>query len=195
MIVKMFTDTDIVEGCKNGKRKLQDALYERYSGLLFGVCLRYISNKMEAEDVLHDAFIKIYYNIKNFNFIEGSSLSSWMRRIVANTALNFLREKKKFNTNQDINKIEIMDEDEYNYDEQDEVEPVSPEVLMNIIQCLPKGYNLVFNLYVFEKYSHQEIAAQLGISVNTSKTQLMKARNYIKKKVVEKKMIEVPITA
>lgn len=195
MIVKMFTDKDIVEGCKKGKSKLQNVLYERYSGMLLGVCLRYIGNKMEAEDVLHDAFIKIYYNIKNFNFIDGSSLSAWMRRIVANTSLNYLRDKAKFNFCQDINKIDIADESEYDSDINEEVVPVNPEVLMKIIQELPKGYNLVFNLYVFEKYSHQEIAEQLGISVNTSKTQLMKARNYIKNKVIKKKMNEVPITA
>lgn len=190
----MYTDKDIVEGCKKGKRSLQDLLYERYAGTLLGVSMRYIGNKMEAEDVLHDAFIKIYLKIGSFKLTEKGSLLAWMRRIVVNTSLNQLRDKNKISFDR-IGKVEFEDEGEYAKNDNTEIINIEPEELLKIIQNLPKGYNVVFNLYVFEKFSHQEIAEKLEISINTSKTQLMKARAYIRKKITEISNVTVLITA
>jgi RNA polymerase sigma-70 factor (ECF subfamily) len=175
-------DKEIVEGCKKGKRNFQNLLYSNYSSLLFGVCLRYIKNRTEAEDVLHDSFIKIYINIKNFNFSNKATFISWMKRVTANTAINYLRDNNHFRFNLDIEDVDFAEDEVVENESNEDIDMAN---LMRIIQELPQGYGTVFNLYIFEKYSHQEIAEILKISVNTSKTQLLKARKYIKNKMVE----------
>ncbi|MEI6455486.1 MAG: sigma-70 family RNA polymerase sigma factor [bacterium] len=178
----MVIDDSIIEGCIAGKRSAQNALYRKFSAMMLSVCMRYAQNRDEAEDILQEAFIKIFQNIATFRG-EGS-FEGWMKRIMINHALNHYRKNKKTPFYQDINEIneqDILGKEEV----QGHHEPVSAEILMSLIQLLPQGYRMVFNLFVFEEYSHKEIAKELNISENTSKTQLLKARRMLRRKLSE----------
>lgn len=163
----------ILRGCRKGKAKAQRELYDRYATTMLGVCLRYVKNKAEAEDVLQEGFIKVFKNLKNYNG-EGS-LAGWIYRIMVNTALNYLRSKKK------IQFVEYEGNVPDTSDDSQVEPPFSKQQFMDAIHDLPDGYRTVFNLYVLEGYKHREIADILEISINTSKTQLAKARQMLKK--------------
>lgn len=181
----MFSEKEIVDGCKQGKKKFQDLLYEKYSALLLGVCIRYTKNRMEAEDILHDAFIKILISIKTFELKNEGSLYSWIKRITVNTALNSLRDNLKHAFNQDIDEYSIANQIS-DTEERSSYPDIEPQEILKKINEMPNGYKVVFNMYVIEKYSHQEIADLLGISVNTSKTQLFKAKKHLQEKLIPK---------
>lgn len=159
----------IIAACLKEKRSAQQLLYEHYAGLMLGICLRYTGNKADAEDVMQDGFVKIFQNIKKFR--QEGSFEGWMKKIMVNSALNFLRQKKKIqfvelnqqNINMSIQNIDFES-------------AMEPEHMMRIIQSLPTGCRTVFNLYVFENYSHKEIAEKLGFTEGTSKSQLSRAR-------------------
>ncbi len=159
-------------------------LFRIYAPRMLGVCLRYTCNKQEAEDVLQDSFIKVFKNIGSFNNENKGSIGGWIRRICVNTALNNYRDTLKYRQETDIDIFKGNIPDNTDDDEISE-EPIEKEKILQIIHDLPAGYKLVFNLYVFEQYTHQQIADELNISANTSKTQLMKARTFIKKKILE----------
>ncbi len=183
----MIIDDSIIEGCIAGKRSAQNALYRKFSAMMLSVCMRYAQNRDEAEDILQEAFIKIFQNIATFRG-EGS-FEGWMKRIMINHALNHYRKNRKIPFYQDIDEIneqEILGKEEI----QGHHEPVSAEILLSLIQLLPQGYRMVFNLYVFEEYSHKEIAKELNISENTSKTQLLKARRMLRRKLSELNLIK-----
>jgi len=178
----MIIDESIIEGCIAGKRSAQNALYRKFSAMMHSVCMRYAQNRDEAEDILQEAFIKIFQNIATFRG-EGS-FEGWMKRIMINHALNHYRKNKKMPFHQDID--EINEQDILNKEEiSGHHEPVSAEILLSLIHLLPRGYRMVFNLYVFEEYSHKEIAEELNISENTSKTQLLKARRMLRRRLSE----------
>jgi len=171
----------IIEDCIDGKRHAQNKLYTKYAPSMLGLCMRYARNKEEAEDILQEAFIKVFLNINRFR-AEGS-FEGWMKRIMINTAITHKKQNLKHQYQTDINEIEeiyIADEGSQN----DESAVKLPQAkLMSIIQSLPDGYKTVFNLYVFEKYTHKEIAEMLDISDNTSKSQLSKARRLLTTKI------------
>jgi len=173
----MTVDEKIVEGCISGKRRAQNQLYKRYAPGMFGVCMRYCINMAEAEDILQEGFIKVFKYIKSFRKV--GSLEGWIRRIMINTAIAHYKKKKIYFNEINENDIELVEEQYNNVS----YEPVDQEVLMNLIQNLAKGYRIVLNLYVFEGYSHKEIAEILNISENTSKSQLSKARKLLRKKL------------
>jgi len=171
---------DIIDGCLKGKRNAQEALYKMYGGKLFGVCLRYTHNQMEAEDVLQDGFVKVFKNIQSFQNLGEHSLYAWMKRIMVNTAINFLRDQKKHRYMIEVDVMDNVAEQNCKEDFFDEIKSlVSQDEILEIVQRLSQGYRMVFNLFAIEGFSHQEIADMLGISVNTSKTQLFKARQHI----------------
>jgi RNA polymerase sigma factor (sigma-70 family) len=175
-----LTEKELIEGCLKGRKKAQDELYRIYAGRLFGICMRYTRNRMEAEDVLQEGFIKIFKKINTYHQDEDHSLYPWMRRVMVNTMLNWLRDHKQYRFTEDVK----LYEDQYPDDSpgtclSDLFKTISPEEILKAINELPDGYRAVFNLYAFEEYGHKEIADALGISVNTSKTQLMKARRAI----------------
>ncbi len=178
----MIIDESIIKGCIAGKRSAQNDLYRKFSGMMLSVCMRYAQNRDEAEDILQEAFIKIFQNIATFRG-EGS-FEGWMKRIMINHALNHYRKNKKMPYHQDIDEIneqEILNREDFSRHH----EPVSADILLSLIQMLPHGYRMVFNLYVFEEYSHKEIGKELCISENTSKTQLLKARRMLRRKLAE----------
>lgn len=166
---------ELINDCKIGKRKAQAILYKKYASRLLGLCMRYCKSRDEAEDVLQEGFIKIFHKIHSLE--KNSSLEPWMKRIMINTAINSYHKNLKFNLNQDIDEVYIEESTE---EEIDYMPEVSPQMVMNYIQELPEGYRMVLNMYVFDGFSHNEIAEELGISVNTSKTQLLKARKKLK---------------
>ncbi|MBI9034801.1 MAG: sigma-70 family RNA polymerase sigma factor [Bacteroidales bacterium] len=170
---KKTSEHKILDGLKKGNQKYERILYQEYSVPLFQICLQYASNINDAEDLLQDSFIKIYESISQFESRFEGGLVMWMRRIVINTAVNHYRENKKKPITQEI-KDEITEENEEDF--LMEEKNYSHTQILEAITELPQGYRLVFNLYVLEGKKHQEIADQLSISVNTSKSQLSKAR-------------------
>ena len=177
----MVPDQEIIAGCKSGERQAFSLLYNKYAPVMLGICMRYCKHREEAEDVLHEGFIKVFTNIKKFRG-EGS-FEGWIKRIMINTSLSHYQANLKHYFKSDIDQLRDLpgeDEDRGIYEH---APPRSQ--LLGLIQELPPGYRFVFNMYVFENFSHKEIARELGISVNTSKSQLAKARKRLQKKLKE----------
>ena len=178
----MFDEQGILKGCREGRRNAQKQLYERYVSPMLAICLRYSRSRDEAEDLLQEGFLKIFQNINTFR--NHGSLEGWLKRIMINHALNQYKKNRKVPFTEDVEDIPeaeiLMDNSEM----EDSVK-VPPEKLLEMVQALPEGYRMVFNLFVFEEYTHKEIAETLNISENTSKTQLLKARRQLQKKVYE----------
>jgi RNA polymerase sigma-70 factor (ECF subfamily) len=168
---------NLINDLKAGKRKAQAVLYKKYAPSLLGLCMRYGKSKAEAEDVLQEGFIKIFEKIGGLQ--KASSLEPWMKRIMVNTAINSYHKNLKHYYHQDIDDIQIQDglEDTSEY-----MGGITPEKVLKSVQELPEGYKLVLNMYVFDGFSHKEIAEELSISINTSKTQLLKARRKLREK-------------
>lgn len=165
----------LVQGCKNDDPQSQRALFEKYYGLLFGICLRYANDRDEAKDILQEGFVKIFNHIKNYEFT--GSFEGWMKRVMINTAIDQYRKHQNEPYLQDIDagpEPGIPEEGLENLKEED---------LLKLIQGLPEGYRMVFNLYIIEGYNHQEIAEMLEINEGTSKSQLAKAKKMLQKKL------------
>ena len=175
----------LIEGCRKNKRKARNRLYNLYANKFLGVCLRYTRNKTEAEDVLHDAFIKIFTKMDQYK--GNGSFEGWMRRIVVNTAIQSLRERSKTRLIIEDNEIR---EDKHAEDIDDNMPLLPAKELMELIQNLPDGYKVIFNMFVIENMSHKEICEQLNISEGTSKSQLFRAKKYLRA-AVEKRIIEL----
>lgn len=162
-----MTETELILACRKQNRRAQQRLYDAYSPVLFGVCKRYISRKEDAEDILVEAFFKIFSNLDQYKG-EGS-FEGWMRRIVANEALMFLRRRNLFQFDIEMTDLEIAAPSPIHSD-------LAAQDIMNLLDQLPTGYRTVFNLYALEGFKHREIADMLGISINTSKSQLALAK-------------------
>jgi len=161
--------------CKKNNRKAQGELYNLYAKKLFTLCLKYSKNYAESEDNLQDAFLTIFSKIKQYD--GKGSFEGWMKRVVINTALQRYRKASVLDVIKDDDFVEeIVDL---------EVDHVSLEFLLEIIQELPDKYRLVFNLYVLDGFSHKEIAGMLNVSVGTSKSNLSRARNILKERIEE----------
>ena len=162
-----MTENEIILGCKNQSRQAEKALYDQFSRVMFGVCKRYCKNREDAEDVLINALFKAINNIHQYN--GDGSFEGWVRRIVINESLMFLRKRQKIT-------VEI---EEYHFDTpkggniEDEL---AAQDIIDLLEELPIGYRTVFNLYVLDGMKHREIAEALGISINTSKSQLILAK-------------------
>jgi len=178
---KMITEEELIEGCKKGKRWAQSELYNRYSASMLAVSMRYCRNVSEAEDALQEAFIRIFKYVKNFKGRHEGSLSAWIKTIVVNTTLSHNRNNKKHHYTEDVDDLHVSADPVPLFDDEVDVSRRKQEAIMKSMQKLPIGYRTVFNLYVVEGYTHKEIAEILGISENTSKSQLSKARKYLKK--------------
>lgn len=169
----------IIEGCVRGEKRAQDSLYKKYASLLYGICLRYAKNKMEAEDVLQEVFVKIYNNIHTYH--NDGSFEGWLRRIAVNTSITQYRKNLKHAYQEDVDDLVKSKNDPI------EVEDLefTAEEMMLCINRLPSGYKTVFNLYVIEGFMHKEIADMLEIDVNTSKSQLSRAKTYLQRELAE----------
>ena len=174
----MISEYEIINGCLQNKRKSQDELYRLFSSKMFAVCLRYAANREEAEDMLQDGFIRVFSSLNDFR--QEGSLEGWIRRTMINTAINYYRKNLKFS-----NDMVMKETDCLGCAETEVLSKLSADELMGLVRHLPQGYRMVFNMNVIEGYTHKEIAGMLNISINTSKSQLMKARITLKAKVKE----------
>lgn len=166
-------DKHIIEGCKKGERNAQNLLFEHYQGLLFGVCLRYATNEAEAEDMFQDGMIVIYQNLYQYRPI--GSFKAWLKKIMVNNCLQYLRKRKNNFT------VSYLDNQiDWAIEENETTNPISEDQLLAFIQRLPDGYRTIFNLYVIEGYTHEEIGQYLEISTNTSKSQLSRAKKMLR---------------
>ena len=169
---------ELIDNCKKGKRQAQAELYRRYSGILFGMCLKYSKSKTEAEDNLHDSFMTIFEKIDQFGF--QGSFEGWMKRITVNTVL------QKYRKEQYLNVISENIEDDVEVDT--EQTDISLSTLLGHIQDLPHKYRLTFSLYVLDGYSHKEISEMLGTSTGTSKSNLARAKTILREKIEKTKI-------
>lgn len=173
----MLSEQEIIEGCINCDRAAQKALFDLCHQKLNNVCLRYSNSAHDAQDLMQDTFIKVYQKIGSFK--GKSSLTSWICSIAVNTAMSNFRKLKKFRlVDLDSVQLEQIEDEEYG----DLPEP-NVDKAIEALRKLPEGYRMVLNLYAVEKYSHQQIADELGISVGTSKSQLARARKKIREMV------------
>ncbi|SNY95083.1 RNA polymerase sigma factor [Flagellimonas pacifica] len=171
---------ELIHNCKKGKRQAQAELYRKYSGILFGMCLKYSKNKTEAEDNLHDSFMTIFSKIDQYNF--KGSFEGWIKRITVNTVLQKYRKEQYLN----VVSENIAEEINVDTDQAD----ISLSTLLGYIQELPNKYRLTFNLYVMDGYSHKEISEMLGTSTGTSKSNLARAKMILREKI-EKESINI----
>ena len=170
-------EDELIKGCLKRDRTSQQRLYDLYSSKMYGICYRYVRNPMEAEDILVTAFTKIFERIDQFKG-EGS-FEGWIRRVMVNEALTHLRKARTMYLETDLEQADR--EPDYGR----LADHLEEEDLLNMIQQLPAGYRVVFNMYAIDGYSHKEIADHLGISENTSKSQLSRARVYLQKMLAE----------
>jgi RNA polymerase sigma factor (sigma-70 family) len=168
---------EIIEGCVRGEKRWQDRLYAKFNSLLYGICLRYTKNKMEAQDVLQDVFVKVFNNIHTYH--HDGSFEGWLRRIAVNTSITNYRRNLKHAYQDDVDDLVRHKEDPIEFDNVE----FTKEELMICINKLPNGYRTVFNLYVVEGFMHKEIADMLEIDVNTSKSQLSRAKTHLQKEL------------
>lgn len=176
-----FTDNDaeLLRECLKNNPEAQRYLYEKYAPTMFAITLRYAKNSMEAEDMLQEGFIRVFQNLDKFRY-EGS-LEGWIRKIIVNTAINFYKANIRYNQAQEIDTAVHCTSELVAYVN----DKLTYNQLLRLIQTLPEGYRIVFNLYVIEGFSHKQIAEILGISENTSKTQLLRARRALQKKITQ----------
>jgi len=168
-IVLVMDDKTLIAGCVKGDAKAQKALFDKYASKMLVVCLRYFPNKMEAEDILQDGFVKIFHKIVDFK--EDGSFEGWIRRIFVNTALDELRKRKSIFEEKDVSEFSYKITNNQSTDGD-----LRADDLLKMVQTLPDGYRIVFNMFAIEGYSHKEIAEILNISENTSKSQFFRAK-------------------
>lgn len=166
-------EAQIISGCKKGNRQAQYQFYELFKKLVFSVSMRYAKDVPEAEDIMQDAFVVLYRDLYQYKPV--SALGAWVRRVTVNTALQHLRKKRMVFTDAEMHTLsETVQNDE------EIMGKINAKEIMRMVQLLPTGYRLVFNLYVVEGFSHQEIAEQLNISASTSKSQLSRAKGHLR---------------
>lgn len=176
-----MSDEELIKGCIREDRSCQYQLYKKFAGKMMAVCSRYARTQLEAEDFLQEGFIRVFDNLEKFKF--NGSFEGWVRRIMVNTALKNYRKLSFQNEQIGIDdSYDAMDYDATVYDKMEEKE------LMNIIEQMPEGYKVVFNLFAIEGYSHKEIADSLGVNEGTSRSQLNKARKWLQKKMADKEL-------
>ena len=172
----MLSEQELIHGCRKGDRAFQQELYQRYCRKMMAVCLRYSKTTAEAEDILQEGFVKVFHALKDFR--QESKLETWITRIMVNTALNSQRKKLYLYPMVDVEKIDVP-EDEVS------VSGIHFMQLLEMIQALPHGCQVVFNLFAIEGYNHKEIAELLGISEGTSKSQYARARSLLQARLLK----------
>jgi len=173
----MLSEKQLVIQCAKHNRQAQKQLFDRYSGLLLGICRRYVAETSEAEDILQEGFLKIYLKIREY---KGTGpLMAWMSRIIINTAITHYHKNRKHHFHHDIEEVNETDMEGFLFNDLD----FTRDELLNVVSSLPQGYRMIFNLYAIEGFKHKEIAEFLDIDVNTSKSQYSRARKLIRKKL------------
>ena len=173
----METERQLLDAIQRGERAALRRLYDRYSGYAMAIGLRFIPDCDEARDVLQDSFVKILTSIGRFDYRGEGSLKSWVSRIVANRAIDYIKQHQR---------LQFTDEVPENINEEEpEIGGVPPDILDGMIGQLPAGYRVVLNLFVFEQLSHRDIAQRLGITESASTSQLFRAKRMLQRMVRE----------
>ena len=180
-----LTEQELVEGCRQGDDLARRQLYERYAGKMMAICMRYMGNREEAEDLLHDGYIKLYGSFDKFEWQGEGTLPAWMARVMANLALQRLRKNDVLSQSVELENTAELRDDVDRPDEGPNIETIPKKVLMQFIEELPPGYRAVFNMHVFEGKNHIEIGKELGINNKSSASQLVRARAILKERVNE----------
>ncbi len=178
-LLNMLSDKELVEGCLRGERSFQKALYDRFCKKMMVVCLRYAKSAAEAEDMLQEGFVRVFLGLEGFR--HQSKLETWMTRVMVNTALNHHRKKMYLYPMVDVEEIDLPDEEV-------SLSGIQLNQLIDMIQSLPSGCQVVFNLFAIEGYSHKEISEMLGISEGTSKSQYARARKLLQEKIYREQL-------
>jgi RNA polymerase sigma-70 factor (ECF subfamily) len=165
------SDAELIEGCRQNDRKSQERLYKKYSGLMLGICLRYVKNRAEAEDVMMEGFMKVYKMIPSYT--ATGSFEGWIKRIMSYTAIEHFRKLSKMPFDEFDAHDSIVDD--YIID------GISSRDILKLMNEMPDGYRIVLNMYAIEGYSHKEIADAMGISEGTSKSQLSRSKIFLRK--------------
>ena len=172
MQVDLYSEEDILKGCKRKKREYQEILYRKYAKKMYGICLSYSGDRDMAQDILQDAFIKIFNKIKDFK--KEGSLEGLINKIVSNTAIDHLRKRTR-----EYNYIADKEEVKEEIYEPDAIENMKAQDVLSLVAKLPDGSRMIFNLYALEGYTHKEIAEKLNIAEGTSKSQFNRARKML----------------
>lgn len=169
-------EQQLIEGCRKGERRAQKELYEMYSRKMMGVCLRYVSDRETARDLLQDGFVKVFTNINAYSGV--GSFEGWMRKIFVNCALEYLRKSDVLREATDLdNTSELVQPDST------VISDLSAAELMKLVQELPAGFRTVFNMFAIEGYSHKEISEMLNITESTSRSQFTRARQLLQRRI------------
>ena len=175
-------DTQLIEACKKGDRVAQKALYDRLAPRMFPVCMRYIGDRILAEDILQDGFITLFTKLGSYK--GDGSFEGWARRIFVTTALMSLRKKDALKMSDELEAVRGMKTEITG-----QMENIGYKELMELVMSLPVGFRTVFNMYAVEGYSHKEIAEILGISEVTSRSQFSRARALLQSKIKERENV------
>lgn len=178
-ITHTIDEQELVTGCLNGERIAQRHLYDTYVDYMMLTCYRYIPNQEDAKEIMLDGFTNAYKNLSKFEYRGGGSLKAWLKKIMINQCLMFLRKKNNVLANAD--EIDSFNEPAINTDA---IARLNMKELLAMIHQLPSGYRTVFNLNIFEGMTHKEIGNLMGISENTSKSQLHKAKALLQKTIL-----------
>ena len=173
-----YNIVELVKRCKAGERKAQELLYKQFASKMLGVCCRYAKDKMEAEDMLQNGFIKVFQKINDFRG-EGS-FEGWIRRIMVHASIEYYRKHNRM--------MQLADLEEADTEASDNplaIAKLEANDLLVLIQELSPGYRIVFNLYAIDGYSHKEIATIVGITEGASKSQLSRARSILREQVTK----------
>lgn len=177
MKLTQYSINELLEGCKAGNRKMQEALYRQTASKMLVVCMRYAKDRMEAEDVLQMGYIKVFQKVNEYR--GDGAFEGWIRKVMVNTAIESYRKNLR-----SMNVVPIEDA----YDQPStgfDFSRLGMQDLLKVIQKLADGYRVVFNMYIIEGYSHKEIAETLGISEGASKSQLSRARAILKEEIIK----------
>ncbi|WP_025842364.1 RNA polymerase sigma factor [Porphyromonas gingivicanis] len=185
-----MSEWELYRACKKGSKLAFQTLYERYAPYLLTTIQRYLGEVERSKDLLHDCFLIIFKKFDFFTYQEEGSLKAWLTRICINESLMWLRKSNRIQTfSIDDNRDSLHEgnpiEDIYTIPEEEDIQPISEEVLLQMIRALPDGYRTVFNLYVFEEKSHREIAELLGINEKSSSSQLSRAKKMLARSIKE----------
>jgi len=169
-------EIELVKACKRKSKKAQKELYEKYQEQMFRLCYRYLGNVHDAEDIVVEGFLKIFDKINTVEYRNVGSFINWMKTIMINESLMFLRKNKR---------IQFIEHDLIIEQESQIENSMELAEILKLLACMPDGYRTIFNMYIIEGYSHNEISEKLEINIQTSKSQLSRAKKYLEKQIKE----------
>lgn len=182
----MISEADLITLCKRSDRKGQQLLFDKFKGKVMGICLRFASCRMEADDILQEAFIRIFSSLNRNEGPEINSLGAWIHRITMNTAINIYHREQK---NEAMINLSDFERNDTLAAKESVLQDMGEEELLDLIQQMPTGYRLVFNLNIIEGFDHKEIGEKLQITESASRSQLSRAKVWLKEHLNNKNTV------